>query len=390
MADEDEQQDGYRWESEYERTWEAIREDESGNLQASVQEIVHKTRRQQLLLQKNVRLGMMRHLYVVLDLSASMNSNDLRPSRIQCVLHLLDDFVDRFYDENPISQLAIIATCNKRAEKISDLSGNPLKHKEGLAKIKDRLPTGEPSLQNSINMAAAVLQHMPAHSSREVVIILGSLTTCDPTDINETIEEAKKLGLRCSVIGLAAEVYVCRRLTEITGGSYHIVVDEDHLRELLANHLLPPPALNNIECSMVKMGFPFHKNEQEDTPALCQCHLEAAATESVHITTGGFLCPQCKSKYCELPAECRICGLTLVSAPHLARSYHHLFPLDNFKETHLLKGDTRTCFSCQSSVEGQNMYTCEKCKEEFCLDCDIFIHATLHLCPGCACKPQMN
>ena len=25
-------------------------------------------------------------------------------------------------------------------------------------------------------------------------------------------------------------------------------------------------------------------------------------------------------------------GLTLVSAPHLARSYHHLFPLDQSKE----------------------------------------------------------
>lgn len=25
-------------------------------------------------------------------------------------------------------------------------------------------------------------------------------------------------------------------------------------------------------------------------------------------------------------------GLTLVSAPHLARSYHHLFPLDAFQE----------------------------------------------------------
>lgn len=28
-------------------------------------------------------------------------------------------------------------------------------------------------------------------------------------------------------------------------------------------------------------------------------------------------------------------GLTLVSAPHLARSYHHLFPLDAFQEVSL-------------------------------------------------------
>lgn len=29
----------------------------------------------------------------------------------------------------------------------------------------------------------------------------------------------------------------------------------------------------------------------------------------------------------ELPGACHICGLTLVSSPHLARSYHHLFPV---------------------------------------------------------------
>ena len=44
-----------------------------------------------------------------------------------------------------------------------------------------------------------------------------------------------------------------------------------------------------------------------------------------------YLCPQCSAKYCELPVECRGCGLTLVSAPHLARSYHHLFPMPPFQ-----------------------------------------------------------
>ena len=34
----------------------------------------------------------------------------------------------------------------------------------------------------------------------------------------------------------------------------------------------------------------------------------------------------------ELPCSCHICGLTLVSSPHLARSYHHLFPVRAFPE----------------------------------------------------------
>lgn len=60
----------------------------------------------------------MRHIYIVLDLSSSMNDTDLKPTRMQCVLHQMENFVDRFYDENPISQMAIVATSNKRAEKV--------------------------------------------------------------------------------------------------------------------------------------------------------------------------------------------------------------------------------------------------------------------------------
>ncbi|KAL7059423.1 hypothetical protein AAHC03_013475 [Spirometra sp. Aus1] len=63
---------------------------------------------------------------------------------------------------------------------------------------------------------------------------------------------------------------------------------------------------------------------------------DAASSTS---TTGGALkssasyaCPRCRAVYCELPIECTVCGTTLVAAPHLARAYHHLFPLPNFRE----------------------------------------------------------
>jgi len=59
----------------------------------------------------------------------------------------------------------------------------------------------------------------------------------------------------------------------------------------------------------------------------------------------GYNCPQCGSRYCELPVECKQCGLTLVSAPHLARSYHHLFPIKPFIERTEVPGTTH-CFAC--------------------------------------------
>lgn len=96
------------------------------------------------------------------------------------------------------------------------------------------------------------------------------------------------------------------------------------------------------------------------------------------LTTGGYYCPQCYSKYCELPVECRACGLTLVSAPHLARSYHHLFPAANYKEV-LYETQTQYCFACQknfSDADKQVNIDCVKvCTiyilASFIIDCDM-------------------
>lgn len=97
--------------------------------------------------------------------------------------------MDEFFDGNPMSQLGWIGTRNKKAEKLAELSGNPRKHLEVLKSINDKHPCmGEPSLQNALELALSSLRHMPNHTSREVLLIHGSLTTCDPGDINQTIE----------------------------------------------------------------------------------------------------------------------------------------------------------------------------------------------------------
>lgn len=41
---------------------------------------------------------------------------------------MLEKFVEEFFDQNPLSQLGIIAMKNKRAERITELSGNIRKH----------------------------------------------------------------------------------------------------------------------------------------------------------------------------------------------------------------------------------------------------------------------
>merc|ERR1719509_501149 len=87
---------------------------------------------------------MMRHLYLVIDLSQNMSNQDLKPTRLRCVLKLLEGFVEEFFYLNPISQLGIIVTSNKRADKVAEMTGNPRKHVETLKGLEDKECVGEP------------------------------------------------------------------------------------------------------------------------------------------------------------------------------------------------------------------------------------------------------
>jgi len=390
MAEEEEGKE-YRWETGYEKTWEAIQEDEEGLLEGSVAEIIQRAKRKHLSERRgNTRLGMMRHLYLVVDNSDCMSNQDLKPTRQLCTVKLLQGFIDEFFDQNPISQMGIIITKNKRAEKISELARNPRKHIKAVQQLSQVACSGEPSLQNALELALRSLRMLPSHASREILILMGSLTTCDPGDISVTVQNLKIQGVRCSVIALAAEVHVCRKLCRETGGLFGVILYDSHFRDQLFQHVDPPPAATFLDSSLIKMGFPHHMmQEGKEAPlALCMCHVDSSDGEGSRLNSGGYFCPHCCSKYCELPVECKACGLTLVSAPHLARSYHHLFPVENFKELEYkdMKNKTELCFACQKRFgeHDKHVYECEACRKIFCLECDLFIHDLLHTCPGCA------
>ena len=115
-----------------------------------------------------------------------------------------------------------------------------------------------------------------------------------------------------------------------------MAMDEDHLRELLWESI-PPPAQTVSSVTLgvrnalaaggrnagaggkrpppagdlMVMGFPVRLPRGGE--ALCACH--------GLLKKGGFLCPRCGSKLCDVPTDCEVCGLMVVSSPHLARRY---------------------------------------------------------------------
>lgn len=124
-----------------------------------------------------VRRGVIRFLVLVVDCSENMNQRDMRPTRLQCAhqvcrgerlrcpprarvsielfvcmlacmrvqqpdpaavlaatcaWQVVLDFIENYFDQNPISQLALIQLREGKAEKITELSGNQRHHKSKL------------------------------------------------------------------------------------------------------------------------------------------------------------------------------------------------------------------------------------------------------------------
>ena len=133
---------------------------------------------------------------------------------------------------------------------------------------------------------------------------------------------------------------------------------QSHFKELVLEHAPPPPAIAEYAtANLIKMGFP--QRGAEGAISICSCHREAKVG-------GGYTCPRCKARVCELPTECRLCGLTLVSSPHLARSYHHLFPVTPFNEVSSVLPNRahhkfpQTCYGCQQSLVSHGKHIAKK------------------------------
>lgn len=386
-----------------------------------------------------------------------MSERDLRPTRFMFALRESMKFVHGFFEQNPISQLSMIGTRDGLAFRISDMSGNPADHITALGKVMAEAagggtgtqtannnnnegkksetsgPSGSPSLQNGLELARAGLVATPSHGTREIVVIWGALLTADPGDIHATIRNLATDRITVSVVGLAARLAICSELVAKTNGKpsassatgletlYGVALDEDHFRLLLNQHKTPPATRAAEQQarapSLLTMGFPSRFDEAH--ASLCACHGRPSV--------GGFLCPRCSAKVCGLPVQCPTCKLQLVQSTHLARSYHHLFPLKNYVEVSWKEAgekESARCYGClvefppapqetqqdeagtgagigerdrRKSGSGRtrgageapkgasesSRYACTSCGEHFCIECDVYNHEKLHNCAGC-------
>ncbi|KAH6621029.1 putative transcription factor [Chaetomium sp. MPI-SDFR-AT-0129] len=455
------------WE-DIKRSWENVVETEDGSI--TIEALIEAEKRRRLKRDTTpFQRGIIRHLMLVLDMSFAMAEKDLLPNRYLLALNYAVEFVREYFEQNPISQLGIVGMRDGIAVRISDMGGNPAEHIEKLRKwAEQQEPQGNPSLQNALEMCRGALFHTPSHGTREVLIIYGALLSSDPGDIHDTVNHLITDRIRVSVVGLAAQVAICEQLCSRTNGgdtsNYAVALHEQHFRELFLAATTPPVTHSNTtvskdpkdqqqnpqsqqqklnnhsnQASLLMMGFPSRTLAPKDNVSLCACHHRP--------TREGYACTRCRAKVCRLPADCPVCGLTLVLSTHLARSYHHLFPLRGWVEVSWAQAAAHrltACFAClapfpvvpasalstdgkgkgnaataeggsteraaaaagkgntaakggavppeakTTGVSESGRYACTVCGNHFCIDCDVFAHEMIHNCPGCQSDTRVN
>ncbi|KAF2660198.1 hypothetical protein K491DRAFT_765654 [Lophiostoma macrostomum CBS 122681] len=356
-----------------------VAEADDGTIQQSVKEREEERKRKRLRKDtKPFQRGIIRHVVLVLDLSEAMLDKDMRPNRYHTMIKYTQEYVREFFEQNPISQMSVLGM------------------HDGLCILVK---------SNSISYAQP--WHARGHRRLRFAIVTRS-GRHTPDDQS-----------------LCARPHPFRTNAG-DESEYVVATDQELLRELLLATTTPPvvrsdrktpaPAQESAAALMM-MGFP--SRVVEDVPTMCACH--------GILTTGGYTCSRCKAKVCSLPITCPSCQLTLLLSTHLARSYHHLFPLRNWAEVSWVRAEekgTRECLGCQApfpepptnnrhsrtdesgesngKVDGavgqrqvdveeseeqkaseSSRYECRSCESHFCIDCDMFCHMVLHNCPGC-------
>lgn len=419
----------------------AVQEDAEGNIVvAATDSLTEAVRKRRKLLERQdysqrhrrVVRDMIRYVYVVIDASRWTNIKDpVFPgggTRIDVVTKVLGDFVQEYFDQNPVSHLGFVVVKQGEAEILTQLSGSSKTHKLALQSLAESCASegpsqgGEFSLQNGLEVAGRSLGHQPRHGSREIVLVTAALSTCDPGYIlTETLPKLQQANIRLSCIALSAELHICRKLADSTAGTMGVCLDLQHFRDWLMAQCTPPPTNNTGSprgCELIPMGFPSRTSQEI-------AELVHAGRQKTLLARTAFTCPQCQGRNSDLPADCAVCGLKLVLAPHLARSFHHLFPVPPFidkpstapltgkkqpafssaaapwvvSSTHVIDTDMddkllvtsndhdMCCYACLRLlvVEKNEIlrFQCPDCENLFCVDCDSYLHNSLHNCPGC-------
>jgi transcription initiation factor TFIIH subunit 2 len=194
-----------------------------------------------------------------------------------------------------------------------------------------------------------------------------SLPFCARADANITLTS----------VSTEPEIFALRNLATQSGGSFSTVLSAQHLKQLLAALVPPPPTAEHRTTSLHRTAFPTLLR----TP---HPHLASAGPSRTSFVTSSFECPVCKTCNVSCPGQCATCGVRLARSVDLVRCARNLRPAPAYAEVPSEEGGA--CAGCgerERRGRGRSVLKCGGCGSRFCFQCDAYVHEDLRACPGC-------
>lgn len=328
----------FSWTQEYKRSWE--------NSTADVNFITRSTIKTFSTNKKTI----IRQFLVAIDNSASIEKTDYIPTIRNTIVETLPSFCSEFKRLNPLS-IINFATCKNKFEKFSkDFDRIFLLNTIGSESF---------SFLNCLKSGIELLKNISY--DKELLLITASTNTRD-TDIYENvINDLKKYNIKINIISICGELSLFKRIAILSGGLFYVPLNLNDFEEILMKFTEPLES-PDVKCTLVKLGFPsaFSKS------GICSCHLQC--------NKDLYSCPACNTLVCNLPIQCPICDLQLVTGMHISKSYYYQYPLEPL--SHCTAG---ICIRCKSPTK----YKCEKCESLYCEKCGDFVENEIRFCPFC-------
>jgi transcription initiation factor TFIIH subunit 2 len=196
----------------------------------------------------------LRRTILLIDFSENMKDGDLSPNRIVCTMNYIQKMVDKYIENNPLSEMAILLLQDLKCKTLKKFEDSFTDVKKSLAgiindntetedfnihntlkmtRVKENEPQGQISIMKGLVKSKKLFQKSPLYFHKEIYFITASVNSNDSEDYQETINWFGKEKIRISIISLSCDTFFYSKIVKKCQGKIVFPSKQDDFEDYI-------------------------------------------------------------------------------------------------------------------------------------------------------------
>lgn len=120
--------------------------------------------------QENKKLNLIRAVFIILDLTQSMQIKDFKPSRLSISLQMIKNFIKKAKDSTPVVKFSLAVVEQEKCKRMSKFVYKESDLYEKIDQIKVKVDGGFFSLENSLSIAIDNFDKIPDYFHKYQIV----------------------------------------------------------------------------------------------------------------------------------------------------------------------------------------------------------------------------